>query len=68
MADFVASSPTAGALVGICPACNRLMYRRMSAARLSEVAGDLDVRLTQAQPRIEDTATPSVNCHLGHEV
>ena len=38
MADFVASSATSGALIGICPACNRLMYRRVPAARLSEVA------------------------------
>jgi hypothetical protein len=68
MADFVASSTTLGALVGICPACNRLMYRRVSVARLSEVAGALDVHLTRAQPRIEDTAIPNVNCHLGHEV
>ena len=68
MADFVASSATSGALIGICPACNRLMYRRVSAARLSEVAGALDVHLTRAQTRIEDTAIPNVNCHLGHEV
>jgi hypothetical protein len=68
MADFVPSSATAGALVGICPTCNRLMYRRVSIARLSEVAGGLDVHLTRAQLRIEDTAVPNVNCHLGHEV
>jgi hypothetical protein len=68
MADFVASSATSGALVGICPSCNRLMYRRVSMARLPEVAGALDVHLTRAQPRIEDTAIPNVNCHLGHEV
>jgi hypothetical protein len=68
MADFVASSANSGALVGICPACNRLMYRRVSVARLSEVAGALDVHMTRAQPRIEDTAIPNVNCHLGHEV
>jgi excisionase family DNA binding protein len=68
MADFVPSSATSGALVGICPSCNHLMYRRVSMARLSEVAGALDVHLTRAQPRIEDTAIPNVNCHLGHEV
>jgi len=67
MADFAASSATSGALVGICPACNRLMYRRVSVARLSEVAGALDVHITRAQPRIEDTDIPDVNCHLGHE-
>ena len=47
MADFVASSPTAGALVGICPTCSRLMYRRVSVARLSEAAGALDVQIRQ---------------------
>jgi Helix-turn-helix domain len=68
MADFVASSATSGALVGICPACNRLMYRRVSVARLSEVADALDVHIRRAQPRIEDTAIPNVKCHSGHEV
>jgi excisionase family DNA binding protein len=68
MADFVASSATSGALVAICPACNRLIYRRVSVARLSEVAGALDVHITRAQPRIKDTAIPNLNCHLGHEV
>ena len=67
MADFVANSATSGALIGICPACNGLMYRRASVARLSEVADALDVHMTQAQPRIEDTGTPNVNCRLGHE-
>jgi hypothetical protein len=68
MADFVASSATAGALVGICPVCNRPMYRRVSVVRLSEAAGVLDVQMRQAQPRIEDTANPDVSCHLPHEV
>jgi len=67
MADFVASSATSGALVGICPACNGLMYRRVSLAQLSDVVGALDVHMTQAQSRLEDTVTPNVNCHLEHE-
>jgi Helix-turn-helix domain len=68
MADFVANSASAGSLMGICPACNGLMYRRVSVARLLEVASGLDVQTTPAQPSIEDTATPNLNCHLGHEV
>ena len=55
MADYVASSATSGALVGICPACNGLMYRRASVARFSDVVGALDVHMTRAQARIEDT-------------
>jgi Helix-turn-helix domain len=67
MADFVASSVTSGALVAICPVCEGLMYRRASVARLYVVAGALDVHVTWAQRRIEDTANPNVNCHQGHE-
>jgi hypothetical protein len=68
MADFVASSATSGALIGICPACNRLMYRRVSAARLSEVAGALDVHLTGAQPRIGQFATAELICSIEREL
>ncbi len=67
MADFVPSSAESGALVGICPDCHRLIYRRVSVARLSEVVGALDVHITRAQPRIKDTAIPNLNCHLPHE-
>jgi len=67
MADFVASSATSGALLGICPTCNRLMYRRVSITRLAEIAGVLDVHVGQAQPRIKDTTIANVNCHLGRE-
>ena len=68
MADYVPSSPTAGALVGLCPVCGKWMNRRTSAARLPSMVGSLDVRTVQPQPRIVDTADRRVDCHFEHEV
>lgn len=65
MADFVASSAALGALVGICPVCNHLMYRRVSVARLSEAAGALDVQMRQAQPRIGELRLSTSETDVG---
>jgi hypothetical protein len=67
MADYVPSTPAAGALVGLCPDCGTLMHRRVSIARLDIVKSQLEVQCTQPQPRIEDTESPRVNCHFGRE-
>jgi hypothetical protein len=60
--DYLASSGCVGTLQGICPDCNRMIYRRVNPQKLGTVRGDLDVTVTQARPRIEDTAKPIVNC------
>ena len=62
MADCIQTSPTVATLQGICPDCNRLIYRRMNPQKLAAVRGDLDVRATQAEVRIRDAADPNVNC------
>jgi hypothetical protein len=62
MADCIAMSPTTATLHGICPDCNRMIYRRVNPRNLDTVRGDLDVTITQARLRIEETAEPNVNC------
>ena len=62
MVECVATSDTAGTLRGICPDCDRMIYRRVNPQKLDAVRGDLDVTVTQAQPRIEETTKPNVNC------
>jgi excisionase family DNA binding protein len=66
-ADYVPSSPTAGALVGLCPVCGTLIYRRSSHARLAVVKGALDVQIKRPQSRIGDTTDPCVDCDLKPE-
>lgn len=51
MADYVPVTATLGNLVGLCPVCEALMYRRVSAAKLGLIKGPLDVTLSKAQPQ-----------------
>jgi hypothetical protein len=62
MAECLVSSGSTGTLCGICPDCGRLIYRRVNPQKLNAVRGDLDVTITQARPRIEETSNPNVNC------
>jgi hypothetical protein len=62
MADCIAMSETTGTLRGICPDCDRMIYRRVNPKKLDTVRGDLDVAVTQAPLRIEETVRPNVNC------
>ena len=62
MAECIAVSETTGSLRGICPDCDRMIYRRVNPQKLDAVRGELDVTVTQARPRIEETLRPYVNC------
>jgi len=48
MADYVRRSKGAGNLRGLCPDCDRFIYRRASLACLDQVRGRLDVTFTDA--------------------
>jgi hypothetical protein len=43
MADCIPSSISAGSLCGICPDCNRLIYRRVNLQNLDAVKGNLEI-------------------------
>jgi len=63
MADCTATGPLAGSLCGICPNCDRLIYRRVNLAKIEAVRGDLDITFKWPNPRIRESRGPSVNCH-----
>ena len=65
MADYLPVTATLGNLAGICSACETMMYRRASLAKLEQVRGKLDIALPQALPHIDESAEPSVNSDLG---
>src|SRR5215813_1924570 len=52
MAECIQTGDTTGTLRGICPDCDRMIYRRVNPLKLGAVRGDLDVTVTQARPRI----------------
>jgi hypothetical protein len=62
IAECIVASSTAGSLQGICPDCDRMIYRRVNLQRLGAIRGALDITVTQAGRRIEDIANPHVNC------
>lgn len=66
IADYVARTPTSGDLVGICPDCNRLLYRRVSLPKLVAVGADLEVTFTEEGGRIKQRKEPSLNHDSEH--
>lgn len=61
MADYEPITCTGGNLLGLCPKCSAMMYRRVNRAMLSTAAGNLEVRFTRGKERIDESDRPSVN-------
>jgi hypothetical protein len=59
MADYLPIGRGWGSLVGICPDCGILIYRRVSLARLDAVRGDLEITFPKASEHIREMAIPS---------
>ena len=64
MVDYVPLTATLGNLVAICAACETMMYRRVSLAKLESVRGNLDITMPQALEHIRESARPTVNSDL----
>lgn len=61
MADYRPLTATSGNLVGLCPGCEGLIFRRVALAKLATVKGDLDVTFAEAARHIDESSNPSVN-------
>jgi hypothetical protein len=66
MADCIVVTETNGSLRGICPDCDRMIYRRVNPKKLDAIRGYLDVTVAPASPRIVETTNPNVNCNFGN--
>ena len=64
MAEYKPLTFTSGTLIGICPSCNSMMYRRVNLAKLTQVAANLDLTLPQALLHIRESPNPFVNSDL----
>jgi hypothetical protein len=67
MADLVGRPATTGTLIGICPTCDRLMYRAVSLGAVERACGDLAVALRMPEQRLNDRsgALPNVGFKQG---
>ncbi len=61
MAEYQPITATSGNLIGICPCCESMMYRRVNLARLAQVGANLDITMPQAPPHIDESPQPCVN-------
>jgi hypothetical protein len=64
MAEYQPVTTTTGNLIGICPTCETMMYRRVSLAKLDLFRAQLDIGLAQALPHIGKSTQPCVNSDL----
>jgi excisionase family DNA binding protein len=61
MADYRPLTATGGNLVGLCPVCECLIYRRVSLAKLGPIQAFLDITLPHARDHIDDSRKPCLN-------
>jgi hypothetical protein len=64
IADYVGDSHRLGNLIGICPVCDILMYRRVNPLKLGQVRGTLTVSGAEGERHIDESSHPSVNSDL----
>lgn len=67
MADYQPLTATTGNLIGICPVCDTMIYRRVNYARLDSARGKLEVQPAKELEHIVDRAKPSVNSDFRQE-
>ena len=61
IADLEPWTNKVGNLIGICPTCSSLIYRRVSLARYHLAIGELEVTLPEALRQLIEGGDPSLN-------
>ena len=64
MAEYSPVTEKFGNLTAICPACNSIMNRRVSLAKLGQVCGEMEITVPQALRHIVESNKPTVNSDL----
>ena len=64
MAEYQPITEKSGNLIGICPDCYLMIYRRASLAKLAQVRGNMDITFPQAQGQVSESSQPTVNLDL----
>lgn len=67
MAEYQPHTETMGILVGICPDCDAMIYRRAGLARLSQIQGKLEVTFAEAGRQVSESDCAFVNSDFKQE-
>jgi hypothetical protein len=52
MAEYEPVTEKFGSLMGICPDCEEMIFRRASLAKLAQIRGDLDITFVEAKQQV----------------
>jgi hypothetical protein len=61
MAEYQPITASLGNLIGICPDCEGMIFRRASFETLALVRGKLDITFVEAERRVSESNLPIVN-------
>ncbi len=61
IAEYLPVTEKFGSLIGICPDCEGIIYRRVSLAKLEQVRGKMNVTFSEAQRQVSERNEPTVN-------
>lgn len=61
MAEYRPTTERLGNLIGICPDCEGMLFRRVSLAKLAQTQGKLEVTFVEARRQVSESDCPSVN-------
>jgi hypothetical protein len=64
MAHYVPRTAARGALSGICPTCDKMIYRAVSIAKIGQIGGGLDITFSKAERRLSDSPEALSNVAL----
>lgn len=64
MAEYRPITASLGNIIGICPDCDGMIFRRANLAKLAQIRGKLEVTISEAQRRVTDSSSPTVNSDL----
>ncbi len=67
MADYESLTEMMGNLIGICPDCDTIIYRRVNLAKLAQIRGQLDIVMPEALQHINDSAHLPLDSDLKQE-
>lgn len=64
MAEYRPTTERMGNLIGICPDCEGMMYRRASRAKLPAIQAKLEVTFAEAERQVSESQQTTVNSDL----
>jgi hypothetical protein len=67
MVDYEARNARTGNLRALCEQCSTIMHRRVRRDRIAFVMPGMDVKLTEAPPRLKGSTAPSLICDKERE-